>query len=157
MPRRFLMTLALLSALTGCVGSPPSGPLVEYRDGLTPITRPVKCEAKYALRTAGPPDAPPVAERFAVEGQRIGFYRNEYGELFAVAPGWTEPLGPGGYRWEVVKSSVPPWRARVRERVNDDVVETRKFTREALATTGTVLILVGLGALFVLCHSNAGF
>lgn len=157
MPRRFVMVLALLSALTGCVGSPPSGPLVEYRDGLTPITRPVKCEAKYALRTDGAPDAPPVVERFAVEGQRIGFYRDEYGELFAVAPGWAQPLGPGGYRWEVVKKSVPSWRARVREHVRRDVDETQKFAREALVVTGTVLILVGLGALYILCQSNTGF
>lgn len=48
MPRIPFLALLVLAPV-GCVSPPPVGPFVEYRDGQTPTTRTVKCEADYAL------------------------------------------------------------------------------------------------------------
>jgi hypothetical protein len=152
-PHRPLLALALVSALTGCVAAPPAGPLVEYRDGLTPITRPVKCPATYVLR-ADPPGAVPLAEHHVAEGERIGFRREEDGSVSAVAPGYTIALAPGAYSWVVVRGSVPSWRERF-------WCETRKRADAAGRTTvlvvGTVALLttlLALGLLYAWAEGN---
>src|SRR5262245_30408711 len=105
MPRRIAFALALLSALTGCA-SPPRGPLVEYRDGLTPITRPVKRDGSYALRSADP-CGQPLTELKVAKCARIGFSRDEHGFVSAVAPAYTLPLSSGAcYWWEAVPGPV---------------------------------------------------
>lgn len=72
--RRPLMVLALVSALTGCVGQVPSGPLVEYCPGQPPATRQATCEASYVLvaKDADNPPAPPGEHRLR-KGDRAGF------------------------------------------------------------------------------------
>jgi hypothetical protein len=110
--------LALVSALTGCVATPPKGPFVEYHDGLTPITRPVKCEATYALRSADQPA--PLTAHHVERGERLGFRREVDGSVSAVAPGQVHPLAPGAYSW-VVMGGVPPWWKRLGQEVSPAV------------------------------------
>ena len=154
MPRRVTLALALASALTGCVAAPPSGPLVEYRDGLTPITRPVKCPATYVLTATDQYRGPvPLAEHHVAKGERIGFKRQEDGSLVAVAPGYTLPLPPGAYTWEVVRASVQPLHERL-------WCETRERTVQAGKTTLFVvgaccLVVVALAVLYAYAEGES--
>jgi hypothetical protein len=156
MPRRFVVALALVSALTGCIGSPPNGPLVEYRDGLTPITRRVPCDATYRLCRSDDPNAAPLAEPYVKEGQRVGFRREKDGSVIGDAAGCTVELPPGAYRWEVVPESVPPLRDRVRQRVREDVLETAAFTGNALLLGGIVLLAIALSTAYGMGKANSG-
>ena len=156
MPRRFTFALAFLSALTGCVAAPPSGPLVEYREGLTPITRPVKCRATYALCAHDrPPGEGVLASHCVAEGERIGFRREEDGSVTAVAPGYTLPLAPGSYSWEVVRESVPPWRERFWQKTRDDAEATVKITGTALGVGCLLALLLGLAILYAYAEGNS--
>jgi hypothetical protein len=121
MYRRSVLGLALLSALTGCVVHPPKGAFVEYRDGLTPVTCPVKCEATYALRSTDHPEAQPLTAHHVEPGERLGFRREADGSVSAVAPGHVLPLAPGAYRWEVVPGTVPSWRKRLTTEVSPQI------------------------------------
>jgi hypothetical protein len=156
MLRRVVLALALVSALTGCIGSPPKGALVEYRDGLTPITRRVPCDATYRLCRADDPDAPPLVEPRARENDRIGFRRAKDGSVVGDAAGCTIELPPGAYRWEVVPESVPPWRERFRQRVDEDVTETTEFTRSAILIGSLVVLATALLVAYGMANSNSG-
>jgi hypothetical protein len=136
--RRSITALALVSALTGCVAAPPKGPLVEYRDGITPVTRPVKCEATYALRSADRPD--PLTAHHVERGERLGFRREADGSVTAVAPGHLLPLAPGAYTWEVVPGSVAPWRTRFGAEVSPAVLGAL-FLAGVTAAFGALLYL----------------
>ena len=143
MRRRTVFALALLSSLTGCVRPPPTGPFVECRDGLPPVTRPVTCEANYVLvakDAAAPPG--PFGEHHIHKGEQIGFRRAADGSLTAVAPGYTLPLPPGTYAWEVVPGSVPSMRER-------QLCATREHALKAARVTG-VVALVALAVMGVL-------
>ena len=154
MPRRPILALALLSALTGCVAAPPNGPLVEYHAGLTPITRPVKCPATYVLTAADQYRGPvPLAEHHVAKGERIGFRREDDGSLVAVAPGYTLPLPPGAYTWEVVRESVPPLRERMWCETRERGIVAGKST---LAVVGVVCLLTVLFALGMVYAVAAG-
>ncbi len=144
--RRPLLALALVSAVTGCVSPPPSGPFVEYRDGLAPTTRKVTCEANYQLVATDAPAPPgPFGEHHLRKGERVGFRREIDGSLTAVAPGYTLPLPPGAYSWQVVQSSVPS----VRER---QLCATREYALKAAKYTGIVAlaVLAAFGVLLIL-------
>ena len=145
MTRRPMFALALLSALTGCASPPPTGPFVECRDGLPPVTRPVTCEANYVLVAKDAAAAPgPFGEHHIHKGEQIGFRREADGSLTAVAPGYTLPLPPGAYSWEVVQSSVPSLRER-------QWCETRAHMLTAAKVTGIVALvtLAVMGVLLV--------
>src|SRR5829696_1862416 len=107
--RRLILPLAYVSALTGCVAAPPKGAFVEYRDGQTPVTKPIKYEATYALSAADQPSGTlPLTSHQLAKGERIGFCRGADGTMYAVAPGYSIALPPGGaYSWEVVPGSGP--------------------------------------------------
>lgn len=142
MPRRLSLAFALLSALTGCVSPAPTGTFVGYQDGQAPTTRPVKCEATYALVSHGAPA--PIVEHRAVKGEQLGFRRQPDGSVVAVAPGYTFPLAPGSYSWEVVPGSVPSDRERL-------LCETREHCLRAAKWTGiTLLVVAVLVCVFVL-------
>lgn len=147
MPRRIVLALALVSALTGCVVAPPTGPLVEYRDGLTPITRPVKCPATYVL-CADRSGATPLAEHHVTKGERIGFRREEDGSVSAVAPGYTLALPPGAYRWDVVRESVAPWPARAWCETRQRAVTAGNATLVAVGSLCVVALVVGFLVLY---------
>lgn len=143
MPRIPLLALAMLFALAGCVSPPPSGPLVEYRDGQTPTTRTVQCEANYELVAKDASAAPgPFGNHHIRKGEVIGFRREANGSLTAVAPGYTLPLPPGAYSWEVVHDSVPSLRER-------QWCETRHHLGTAAKITG-ITFLACCTTLFVL-------
>jgi len=105
------LVLALVFALTGCV-SAPRGPHAELRDGITPISPPVPSSATYLLHTSGTT----FAERPVGRGERLGFVREKDGSVSAVAPGFTLPLAPGSYAWDVIPGTTTkePSRARLR-------------------------------------------
>ena len=129
MPRCAIFALALLSALTGCLNPPPRGPLVEYRTGQVPKTRTVRCEANYVLVTKNATSANgQLTEHHIVKGERVGFRREDDGTVTAIAPGYTVPLPDGAYAWEVVRTSVPPWRERLWCETRDRSVATGKVT-----------------------------
>ena len=95
----------------------------------------MKCEANYVLVTKDSHSAiGQIAEHHIVKGERVGFRREEDGTVTAIAPGYKLTLPPGVYAWEVVRSSVPPWRERF-------WCETREW---GLATGETTLIVVGV-------------
>lgn len=103
----------MVFALAGCVSPPPKGAFVEYRDGQAPTTRTVKCEADYELVAKDASAAPgPFGNHRIRKGGVVGFGREANGSLTAVAPGYTLPLPPGAYSWEVVPDSVPPQSER---------------------------------------------
>lgn len=154
--RRVVLALALVSALTGCIGSPPTGPLVEYRDGLTPITRRVPCDATYRLCRSDDPTAPSLIEPYIKENDRIGFRREKDGTVVGDAAGCTIELPPGAYRWEVVPESVAPFRERFRQRVHEDVTETAEFTRNAIIIGGIVVLALALSLAYAIGKSNSG-
>ena len=158
MPRRPVLALALLSALTGCVGAPPKGPLVEYHAGLTPITRPAPRPATYVL-TATDQDRGPVqiAEHQVGEGQRIGFRREEDGSVVAVMPTGTLPLPPGAYAWEMVPGSVVvrPWRDEVREHVRADFRETVEAAGYALLIGLIAAVVIGFSVAYGIGQANS--
>jgi hypothetical protein len=133
---RFLpLALAMVFALAGCVSPPPTGPFVEYRDGLTPTTRTVKCEANYVLVAKDASAAPgPFGEHHIRKGEVIGFRGESDGSLTAVAPGYTLPLPPGEYAWEVVGDSVPSLRER-------QWCQTRQFLQTAAKITGITFLV----------------
>jgi len=138
-----LPAIAMLFALSGCVSPPPSGPFVEYRDGLTPITRTVQCEANYVLVAKDAAAAPgPFGEHHIRKGEVIGFRRECDGSLTAVAPGYTLALPPGAYAWEVVRDSVPSLRER-------QWCETRQHLLTAAKIAG-ITVLVCCTTLLVL-------
>lgn len=132
---RPLLALALLSALTGCVSSPPDGPLVEYRPGLLPVTQTVKCEANYVLVAKDASGVTgPFGEHHLRKGERVGFRCEADGSVTAVAPGYTIALPPGAYAWEVVPGSVPSLRER-------QLCETRTHFVKAARVTGIVCLV----------------
>jgi hypothetical protein len=136
-----MFALALLSALTGCVNAPPTGPLVEYRPGEVPVTRPVKCPATYILTSTDQPTGePPLAAHRVSKGEWLGFRTGEDGSAVAVAPGYTLPLLPGAYRWEVVRGSVPTWRERL-------WCEVRGRAAPAVGTAALVVGVCGVSAI----------
>ena len=153
MVRRPTLALALLSALTGCVSAPPNGPLVEYRHGLTPTTRPVECAATYALVPQDGTGSPVVRHR-AARGERLGFRREADGSLVAVAPGYTCPLPPGAYAWEAVRATVPPWRERLWSALRGGAGTAARLTETALVAVAAAAILCGLLALAVYAERN---
>src|SRR5262245_59605238 len=129
------LTLGMLFALAGCVSQPPGGPFVEYRDGLTPTTRTVTCEANYVLVAKDAAAAPgPFGEHHIRKGEAIGFRRESDGSVTAVAPGYALPLPPGWYAWEVVPDSVPPLRER-------QWCETRRLLGTAARITGITFLV----------------
>lgn len=136
--------LALLAlAPVGCVSPPPVGPFVEYRDGQTPTTRTVKCEADYALMAQDPSAAlGPFGRHHVGRGGVLGFRRAADGSLTAVAPGYAVALPPGAYSWEVVPDSVPPLHERRWS-------EARRHFETAAKVTG-MTFLVGCTTLLVL-------
>jgi hypothetical protein len=135
MLRIFPLALAMLFALAGCVSPPPSGPFVEYRDGLAPTTRTVKCEANYVLVAKDASAAPgPFGEHHFRKGDEIGFRLESDGSLAAVAPGYTLPLPPGAYAWEVVRDSVPSSRERL-------WCETKRHLWTAAKITGITFLV----------------
>jgi len=141
-PRTALLALALLAPV-GCVSPPPTGSFVEYRDGQTPTTRAVKCEADYALVAHDPTAAPgPFGRHHVGRGGVLGFRRAADGSLTAVAPGYAVALPPGAYSWEVVPESVPPLRER-------QWTEARRHFETAAKFTG-MTFLVGCTTLLVL-------
>ena len=133
----------MVFALAGCVSPPPSGPIVEYRDGLAATTRTVKCEADYELVAKDASAAPgPFGNHHVRKGEVIGFRRGADGSLTAVAPGYTLPLPPGAYSWEVVRDSVPPQSERQWD-------ETRQHLWTATKVAG-ITFLVGCTTLLIL-------
>lgn len=155
-PRRPLLALALASALTGCVGAPPNGPLAEYRPGSPPVTGKVTCEADYALVARDPAGAAgPFGAHRLKKGERVGFRPEADGTVTAVAPGYTLALPPGSYAWEVVPGSVPSARERW-------LCETRGHALTAAKVTGIVFIgaaaVVGvLAVVIVVALANSNF
>lgn len=142
MSRTPLLALALLAPV-GCVSPPPPGPFVEYRDGQTPTTRTVKCEADYALVAHDPAAAVgPFGRHHVGRGGVLGFRRAADGSLNAVAPGYAVALPPGAYSWEVVADSVRPLRER-------QWTEARRHFETAAKVTG-MTFLVGCTTLLVL-------
>jgi hypothetical protein len=150
MYQRIMLPLAIVSALTGCVSSPPKGPLVEYHEGLTPITRPSPCEASYALRPTAEPAAQPLLVLHVTEGARVGFRRELDGSVTAIGSTnkstVTLPLQPAcAYVWEVVPGSVPSWKKRAKQEFRDTtksvVTQTAAFT--AIATLFGLSMLAG--------------
>jgi hypothetical protein len=142
--RRPPLVLALLLAATGCVSSPPDGPLVEYRPGLPPVTRTVTCEADYTLVARDAAGAPgPFGVHHLRKGGRAGFRCEADGSLTAVAPGYTLALPPGAYAWEVVPESVPPLRERQLRAGREAVLTAAKVTGTGLlVTAATLLVLI---------------
>jgi hypothetical protein len=133
----------MLMALAGCVSAPPSGSFVEYRDGLTPTTRTVQCEANYELVARDATAAPgPFGEHHIRKGGEVGFRREADGTLTAVAPGYRLPLPPGAYSWEIVRYSVPSTRER-------NWCEARQHLKTAGKVAG-MTFLVGCTTLLVL-------
>jgi hypothetical protein len=153
MPRRFMLALAFVSALTGCVAAPPNGPLVEYRSGLTPVTRPVKCEANYALFSSTQPSVP-LTEHHITEGERVGFCREPDGSVSAVAPGYRLALPPGEYTWEVIHASVSPWRERFWQQAGKNAGFTLKVTGIAVGVTCLILLALTIILVLVIAKSN---
>lgn len=133
----------MVSALAGCVSPPPQGTFVEYRADRAPDTRKVTCEATYELVAQDPAKPEPIVRHHAVRGERLGFRREADGSATAVAPGYTFPLPPGAYSWEVVQSSVPSARERF-------WCEAREHSLRAAKVTG-IVALVGAAIVLVLC------
>ncbi len=143
MPRFPLLALAMVFALAGCASAPPSGPIVEYRDGLTPTMKMVKCEADYELVAKDASAVPgPFGRHHIRKGEVVGFRREADGSLTAIAPGYTLPLPPGAYSWEVVRDSVPPQSER-------QWCEIRNHLWTATKVAG-ITFLVGCTTLLVL-------
>lgn len=138
-----LMVFVMVFALSGCVSPPPCGSIVEYREGMSPTTRTVKCEANYELVAKDASAAPgPFGRHHIRKGGVLGFRREADGSLTAVAPGYTLPLPPGAYSWEIVGDSVPPLRER-------QLSETRQHLWTATKVAG-ITFLVGCTTLLVL-------
>jgi hypothetical protein len=157
MARRPQFALAFLSALAGCAGPQPKGPLVELRDGITPITRPAPREATYALIATDQPHGPVrIAEHQVGEGQRIGFRREEDRSVVAVTPTSALPISPGAYVWEMVPGSevVHPMRERVREHIQADIRETTKATKTALLIGLIAAVVIGFNVAYGIGQSN---
>jgi len=145
--RRPLLVLALVSALTGCVSAPPSGPIVEYRPGSPSVTGKVPCDANYTLVTRnenGPRNT--FGEHCFQKGQQLGFRCETDGSVTAIAPGFTRLLPPGTYAWEAVASSIPSERER-------RLCETRRHALTAVKVTA-VVVAVAAVALVVLIAVN---
>jgi hypothetical protein len=142
--RRPHFALALLLSATGCVSSPPDGPLVEYRPGLPPMTRKVTCEADYMLVARDAAAAPgPFGVHHIRKGGQAGFRCEADGSLTALAPGYTLSLPPGAYAWEVVPESVPPLRERQLRAARDAFLTAAKVTGIAvLVTAATLFVLI---------------
>jgi hypothetical protein len=141
--RRGTTALALLSALTGCVAAPPKGRFVEYHEGLTPITHPVRCEATYALHAAGA--AEPLTAHHLGRGERIGFRREADGSVSAVGPGQVLALEPGEYWWAVVPGTVAPWRKRLGAEISP-AVPGAAFLADVGLVLGALFLCVLAGA-----------
>jgi len=151
--RRPILALALVSALTGCVSAPPSGPIVEYRSGSPSVNGKVPFDAKYTLVTHeenGPRSS--FGEHCLQKGQQLGFRSEPDGSVTAIAPGFTRLLPPGSYAWEAVASSVPSKRDRW-------VCETRRHIFTAFKITGVVVAVAAVAfvVLFIIALSTMKF
>jgi hypothetical protein len=154
MTRRFVLALALVSALTGCVAPPPKGPFVEYHAGLTPITRPVKCPGTYALYDRARPAEGPLLTRQAREGERIGFFRDPNGDVVATALEHTLQQS-GYYTWEIVPGSVEPWRHRFREKVTERATSATVTACGIVGVTLFVALLIGVKFLYAYAEGQS--
>ena len=153
--RRLILPLAYIATLTGCVSAPPRGAFVEYHDGQAPATRKVKYEATYELCAKDQPSGtPPLTAHHIAKGERVGFCRASDGSLWALAPGYSLPLAPGTYTWEVVPGSGPPPKERFWCEVRD---HSRVAGRVILIIGGVAVIaLLIAGVVIVIALASSG-
>ena len=141
--RRPLLALALVSALTGCVSAPPSGPIVEYRSGSPTVTGKVPCDAKYTLVTRDENEPRNTfGEHCLQKGQQLGFRSETDGSVTALAPGFTRLLPPGSYAWEAVASSIPSERERWLCEASKHVSTAAKVTGVVVAVAAFTLLVI---------------
>jgi len=154
MRHRLVLPLAYIATLTGCMSAPPRGAFVEYREGETPVTQPIKYEATYELRAKDqPPDTPPLTAHYLAKGERIGFCRASDGSLWAVAPGYSLSLAPGSYAWKVVPGSGPSDKERFWCEVREN---SRVAGRVILIAAGVaVLLVVVTGVLLIIAFARS--
>jgi hypothetical protein len=153
---RPLHALALLCALTGCVSSPPDGPLVEYRPGQPAATQKVTCEANYTLVARdGAGAGGPFGEHHLKKGERVGFRCEPDGSVTALAPGYTIALPSGAYAWEVVPKSVPPLAERQWRETRAHLLTVGKVAGVALVLGAAALGVLTI--LFIIALSNSNF
>ncbi len=155
--RSVALALAFVSTLTGCVAAPPKGPLVEYRDGVRAVTRRVKCEANYELVTEDATSVSgQIAEHHILKGECVGFRREPDGTVMAIAPGYSLPLPPGSYAWEVVRSLVPSWRERLWSETRGRALEAERATGATIVVVSIVVIVVGGVVLLLWLKARSG-
>jgi hypothetical protein len=113
---RILLFCAMIAAsLAGCAPSDPS-----YRPGAPTTTINASAnEQQFNLYAAG--NKVPLFCEMLLEGERVGFARDESGQLDAVAGQQTHPLKEGRYKWkrlpQLTQDGVPP----------NNVVESEAF------------------------------
>ena len=90
-----------------------------------------------------------------MKGERVGFRREPDGSVTAIAPGDKLALPPGAYAWEVVRSSVPPWRERFWCELRDRGIEAERATGVALLCTAVVVAVVGGVVLYLWLRSKS--
>jgi hypothetical protein len=153
--RRPLLALALVSALVGCVSSPPNGPLAEYRPGAPPVTRTIPCEANYALVARdGSGAGGPFGEHHLRTGERVGFRPGPDGSVTAVGPGYTLVLPSGDYAWEVVPGSVPPARERWLRETREHALMAAKVAGVGMLVATAAVGVAAVVAVVVVAHAH---
>jgi hypothetical protein len=150
--RRPLLALALVSALTGCLSTPPCGTIAQYSPGSPSVAGNVTCEANYTLvsRDENGPRAT-FGEHHLRRGDRVGFRAEADGSVTAVAPGYSLALPAGSYAWEAVPGSVPSERERW-------LCETRRHALTAAKVTGAVAVcaLAAIPILAIIAFASGG-
>lgn len=151
--RRFMPTILAALAVGGCAHPPVTRPVAEIRPGAAPGVADVRHDATYALVALDRPDAPPLVRSHLHQGQQVGFRRAGDQSVAAFAGAQTFPLPEGEFAWLVVPGTGPDWRVRA----GDNCRRCGEAAKSALVLTAVAVLVVGGGALYILCHSNAAF
>jgi hypothetical protein len=166
MPPRLLVGALALFSLAGCCSNPHShgGELVANlgpKESAAVEDAPYK--ATYALyHWRQPPDGV-IPQKWTAEDQveelyvrglcrrdKVGFERDDKGQLFAVAGDEKIPLPDGHYCWHITPETEYRGMARALHETGENIVELVSLP---FAVVGAVIVLpvVGLEALVLLC------
>jgi hypothetical protein len=166
MPPRALICSSAVMALIGCCSNPHghSGQLVSE---LSPTEKPAleaaPYKATYALyRWNNPPEGTPPerwvadeeVERLYLRGlcryDKVGFERDEKGQLFAVAGEEKIPLADGHYCWHITPETEYRGMERILHETGENVVSIAALPFEIVGAVVFVPIL-GVYALVLVC------
>ena len=95
--RSMAFVALLVVGFTGCTVAQRGETVVKYDKGAPPILGEATAEGQYALYKVL--DGTPMVTYNLKQGDKLGFDRNEGGQLFAVAGNNRVPVANDGYYW----------------------------------------------------------